>query len=130
MRWAGIVVALLAIVAALNSYQTSSAYARQFPDAYGVARAEARFAPVLARIPANARLGYVTDLDRSHKAFASSILAAQYALAPRLLVTTPAEWAVGNFAQPGDFQAAGARAGYDLDTDFGNGIVLYRKKGR
>jgi len=129
MRWIGVAVVILAIFAALNAYQVSSTYAREFPDAFGVARAEARFAPVIARIPANARLGYITDLDRSHKAFASSILAVQYALAPRLLTEASAEWAVGNFAQPGDFQAAGARAGYILDTDFGNGVVLYRRKG-
>lgn len=127
-------IAALAVLGAMNSWRVSADYARNLPDAYGVANAQARLAPILERIPAQARLGYLTDLDRSQKAFAPSILAAQYALAPRLLIDAraadPPEWAVGNFAQPGDFQALGAGAGYELDRDYGNGVVLYRRKAR
>src|SRR5262245_36237460 len=79
-------VAVLAVFGALNSYQVSARYSAQYPDAYGAGRAQIRFAPVLERVPANARIGYMTDLDPSQDAYSSAFLAAQYALAPRQLV--------------------------------------------
>jgi O-glycosyl hydrolase len=120
-------VAVLAVFAAMNSYQVSARYAEQFPDAYGAGRAQLRFAPLLARLPVTAQLGYLTDLDPSSNAYAAAFLAAQYALAPRQLImlapgATP-EWAVGNFSKPQDY----ARAGYQIVADYGNGVVLYRR---
>jgi hypothetical protein len=116
----------------MNSYQTSSAYAKQYPDAYGAARAEVRFASVAAQIPANGVLGYVTDLDPAGTAFAPAFLAVQYALAPRQVVivqdANKPEWAVGNFSKPVDYSAAGALAGYDVARDEGNGVILFRRK--
>jgi hypothetical protein len=131
VRGTCLAVAVVAVFGAMNSYQTSVRNARQYPDAYGAGRAQVRFAPLVARVPASARLGYLTDLDRSSDAYAAGFLAAQYALAPRQLVASEApEWAVGNFSQPQDFAAAGAALGYELSADLGNGVALYRRKGR
>jgi len=117
---------------AFNSYQVSKGYSAQFPDAYGGGAAQVRFAPLIARVPENAELGYITDLDPSQPAYAPAFLAAQYAVAPRLLVTIDAktrpEWAAGNFSKPQDFAQAGAARGYEIEADLGNGVVLFRRK--
>ncbi len=126
------VVAVLAISGALNSYQTSVEYARQFPDAYGGERAKDRFRAVLEKIPEAAELGYFSDIDPNNAASASAFLAAQYAAAPRLVMFVDEknrpELAVGNFSRAGDFVAAGESRGYGFVTDFGNGVVFYRRK--
>jgi hypothetical protein len=128
------VVAVVAVYGALNSYQVSAEYARQFPDAYGGDRARIRFAPLESKVPANAELGYFTDLNPSQSAYTPAFLAAQYAVAPRILTfldakTTP-EWAVGNFSKPQDYASAGDAHGYTLVADLGNGVVLFRRKDR
>jgi hypothetical protein len=125
-------VAALAVMGAFNSYQVSKGYSAQYPDAYGGASAEARFAPLLARVPPDGVLGYFTDLQPSQAAFAPAFLAAQYAAAPRQLLIVDAqtqpEWAVGNFAKPQDLAQAGEAHGYTLAADLGNGVVLFHRK--
>jgi hypothetical protein len=127
-----LVVAVLAVFGELDSYRAVSAYNRQFPDAYGAGRAQIRFEPVLSRFPISAELGYITDLTPSG-AYSAAFLAAQYALAPRQLVMlgprTRPEWVLGNFTKPLDFAAAGAAQGYELSSDLGNGVVLFRRRG-
>jgi hypothetical protein len=124
-------VAVLSVLGALDSYQISSALAEGRPDPYGVVSAETRFAPVTQITPPAAVLTYISDLpmnDAGNAAF----LAAQHALAPRLLVLPgagkPAELAVGNFTRAGNFAVAGANLGYEVVQDFGNGAVLYRRR--
>ncbi len=129
---ASLTLGVLGAWGALNSYQVSASYAEQFPDAYGGEHAQARFAPLAARVPASAELGYFTDLDAAQLAYESAFLAAQYALAPRVLVfldgRSPPEWAVGNFSKPADFAAAGEARGYSMIADLGNGVILFRRK--
>src|SRR5580692_11468910 len=126
-----IVVAILAVFGARNSYQTSNDYSAQYPDQYGGAKAEVRFAPLLARVPGNAEVGYFTDLDPAQALAGGVFLAAQYAVAPRLLINVDAqnkpEWAVGNFSKPQDYAAAGEAKGYSLVEDLGSGVVLFRR---
>lgn len=125
-------VAVLAVAGAFTSYQVSAAYAGQYPDAYGGGRALIRFAPLEGRVPANVELGYFTDLDGSQPAFAPAFLAAQYAVAPRVLVFLDGqehpEWAVGNFSRPQDFAESGAARGYAMVADLDNGVVLFHRK--
>lgn len=114
----------------MNSYQISAQDAQQFPDRYGVVAAEQRFASALELLPANAVIGYISDLPLSETAGSTAFVAAQYVVAPRSLVLAsaqPTEWAVGNFAHPEDFAAIGAQAGFTLVRDFGNGVVVYRR---
>ena len=127
--------AALGVAGAFNSYQTSIAYAKQFPDAYGGSAGEERFAAFIARVPASADVGYFTDLDPSRGAYTPAFLSAQLALVPRVLKFVNGtgggdrpEWALGNFTMPGDFAAAGNARGYDLVADLGNGVVLFRRK--
>jgi hypothetical protein len=53
-----------------------------------------------------------------------------YALAPRLVTRSADshEWVVGNFSHPLDYVAAGAAHRLELVKDFGNGIVLFRRR--
>jgi len=125
-------VGVLSVFGALNSYQVSTGYAAQFPDAYGGGVAQLRFAPLNARVPATAELGYFTDIDPTLPAYSAAFLAAQYAVAPRVLLfvdaQTQPEWAAGNFTKPMDFAAAGDAKGYTLTADLGNGVVLFHRK--
>ena len=127
-----VTVAVLGAGGALNSYQVSARYAEQLPDAYGGEHAQTRFAPLADRVPASAVLAYFTDLDPGQPAYDSAFLAAQYALAPRVLVflhgQPPPEWAVGNFSKPADFAAAGEARGYAMIADLGQGVILFRLK--
>ncbi|MBZ5727799.1 MAG: hypothetical protein LAP87_22745 [Acidobacteriia bacterium] len=124
-------VAILAVLASLNSYQGSADERRQARDRYGVESALLRLAAASRRLPPAGAVGYLSDLQLSDQAGTPAFLAAQYVLAPHLLVPVDAhastEWAVGNFSRPVDFAAVGARAGYTMVTDMGNGVVLYRK---
>jgi hypothetical protein len=128
-------VAILAVYGAMNSYQLSARYAQRYPDAYGAGSAQVRFAPLVDKVPPATVLGYFTDVAPSD-AFNAAFLAAQHAVAPRLLVLLNAqdkqagpEWAVGNFSKPQDFAALGKAYGYNMQADLGNGIVLFRKAG-
>jgi hypothetical protein len=128
-------VAAVSVFSGLNSLQVAMNYARQFPDVYGVARAEDRFAGLTQQAPkAAAELGYITDLDRSGTAYEAALMAARYALAPRRLTPVVAgagahpEWAAGNFSRPQDFAAAGGALGYGVSADLGNGVVLFRRR--
>jgi hypothetical protein len=124
-------VAVLGAAGALNSYQVSARYAEQLPDAYGGEHAQTRFAQLIERVPASAVLAYFTDLDPG-PAYDSAFLAAQYAVAPRVLVflhgQPPPEWAAGNFSKPADFAAAGEAKGYAMIADLGQGVILFRRK--
>lgn len=119
--------ALLAPLGALQSYRVAKELAAASDDPYGVARAVERLSPLRDRLPDSARVVYFTDVPVNTEAGTAAFLAAQYALAPCLLVdagaTPQPEWAVGNFSKPQDY----SRPGYALVADFGNGAILYRR---
>jgi hypothetical protein len=127
-----LVVAALSIFTVLDSIQATKTWAQEYPDTYGAARGDIRFAPLLARVATDAKLGYITDLETTNEAYSATFLAAQYAIAPRQLLTinpqARPEWALGNFTKPIDFASAGAAQGYDISMDFGNGVILFRRK--
>jgi hypothetical protein len=125
-----IAVAIAALLASADSLQLAS---QLQPDPWGVQSAALRFAGAATRLPAFDEIGYISDLPVDGKDGTPAFLAAQYALAPRLLtpvgrsaLVRPRQ-AVGNFSQPTDYAAAGAKAGYAVEADLGNGVVLYRK---
>lgn len=124
-------VSLLSVVAAFQSYSIAQGLRRQGTDPYGLERTATRMAPVLTRVPANAVVGYLSDLPPEHAAATPAFLTAQYVLAPRQLMPLAnrldAEWVVGNFNQPADYAAAGRPHGLAVAEDLGNGVVLYRR---
>jgi hypothetical protein len=122
-----IVVAIAAVLASADSLQLAS---QLQPDPFGVESATQRFAGVAARLPPSGSVGYISDLPVLGQDGMTAFLAAQYALAPRLLAPverSSPQQAVGNFSRPTDYAKAGAKAGYALEADLGNGIVLYMK---
>lgn len=127
------IVAALAVFATLNSYSISKAVSAQYPDAYGIARAEPRFAAALPALPPAPVLGYISDLRTDDNAGQAAFLAAQYSVAPRALAPAAqshTEWVIGNFSRAVDFAAIGAQSGLTMVHDFGSGIILYRRTGR
>jgi hypothetical protein len=122
-----IIVAVASVLAAANSLQLSS---QLQPDPWSIEIAVERFSGATTRLPAHSAVGYISDLPVTDTAGTLAFLSAQYALAPRFLdplMRTSPEQAVGNFSVPTDYRAAGAKAGYTLESDLGNGVVLYRK---
>jgi len=122
-----IVVAILAVIAAMRSYDFSS---QQPADPYRVSAGQARFAPALELLPASGVIGYMSDLPLGENAGTVAYMAAQYSVAPRAILPierAQAEWALGNFARPGNFAERGAQAGYRIVRDLGNGVVIYRR---
>jgi hypothetical protein len=122
-----IVVAIAAVLASADSRQLAS---QLQPDPFGVESAMQRFAGAAERLPPSGSVGYISDLPVLGQDGMTAFLAAQYALAPRLLAPverSSPQQAVGNFSRPTDYAKVGAKAGYALEADLGNGIVLYTK---
>jgi hypothetical protein len=121
------IVSVLAIAAALQSYNLS---AQQAPDPYKVTAGQARFAAALEILPASGVIGYLSDMQVGGANGAIAYMSAQYAMAPRAIVPAEKshpEWALGNFARPGNFAERGAQTGYRIVRDLGNGVVIYRR---
>ena len=124
---AALAVALLAVFAATKSYDLSS---QQASDPYGITAGQTRFAAALEILPATGVIGYLTDMPVAENVGSIAFMAAQYSAAPRAIVPiekSQAEWALGNFAHPGNFAERGAQAGYRIVRDLGNGVVVYRR---
>jgi hypothetical protein len=121
------IVAIGAVFGSLQSMQLSS---QLQADPWGVASAEKRFAPLLPNLPLRESVGYISDLGLNQQSGSTAFLAAQYVLAPRLLVPAGRqqnpEFAVGNFSQPQNYAQFGRNSGYMPVEDFGNGVILYR----
>jgi hypothetical protein len=124
-------VALLAVLAALNSYSKASKLAASSPILMVRRRHRLDLRRPYRRFPKDAPLGYISDLALDQKAGVTAFLAAQYALAPHAVAPVDpsalTEWAVGNFALPGDYPAAGARLGYSVVADLGRGVLIFRR---
>jgi hypothetical protein len=94
--------------------------------------ARSRLDAVLAAMPADAAIGYISDLSPAEHTGGMALHAVQYALAPRLIADLAqypaAEWVIGYFHRPADFAALGSARGLDVVRDFGNGVVVYRRR--
>jgi hypothetical protein len=121
-------VAILAFAASFSSYEISTQLAA---DPFRISATQTRFADALNLLPPAATIAYLTDMPVTGNAGTVAYMTARYAVAPRALVPAgklPAEWAIGNFAHPADFVAIGAQSGFALVRDFGNGVVVYRRR--
>jgi hypothetical protein len=111
----------------------ASAIGRPAPDE--ISTYERRFQEVRAALPAQGVAGYLGRTDTAGRTpaerEASSLLdfkhylLAQYALAPLVLIeSTEPDYVIGNFdpARP-----ASTPAGFRIERDFGNGLVLFRR---
>jgi hypothetical protein len=103
---------------------------------YGVDWTIDRMANARGLLPPGERVVYLSDVGPGGSTAGTlAFLTTQYALAPRLLVlpgrSRAAERAIGNFsARSVDPRAFGEAAGYDMVRDCGQGVAVYRRKGR
>lgn len=131
VRWAFLAALVLSLSGAIVNLKNETAAQASMRDPYLVNMQPVRLAGILESVPANAVMGYVTDLEAGSTAAQASFNGVRYALAPRLLVPGAGhEWVLGNYSRPADFAAAGRALGLELVRDFGNGAVLYRRLGR
>ncbi len=118
---------------ALDYAQFLSEYSRSAGQ-FQMAAQEARFSGALAALPAGGVVGYVSDVPSSDPQAQAMFGAAQYALAPRIVVPLKsggkADWVVGSFARPEEAPRVAAERGLGIVSDYGNGVVLFRKEPR
>jgi hypothetical protein len=111
----------------------TSTTGRSAPDE--ISTYERRFQEVRAALPARGVVGYLGRTDSAGRTpaerEASSLLdfkhylLAQYALAPVVLIeSTEPDFVVGNFDSE---TARSTPAGFRIERDFGNGLVLFRR---
>jgi hypothetical protein len=89
-----------------------------------------RFREVIAMVPPEAVVGYVSDLPDSTQRGQVAFYGARYALAPRLVILheTPQkqDWILGNFSKPVDLAQIEKENRLNLVQDLGSGVVIFR----
>ena len=127
------IVALVAVSGSLQQFGRAQAAAAA-GDPYQVTSQLERLRPALNRLPPSGVVGYFAAGTVSETVDQAMYFAAQYAVAPRLLVQNPVngepEWWIGNFTQPVDYASVGASRGLTLVEDVGQGIVLFRRSSK
>jgi hypothetical protein len=125
-------VVLLSLFTAFQSYRSADAYARAYQDPYMIHAQPERLREAVRYLPDKAVIGYLSDLPFDGVPGQSAHFGIMYALAPRLVTRSADshEWVVGNFSHPLDYAAAGRQHQLELVKDFGNGIVLFRRRAR
>ena len=123
-------VVLLCIFTAFQSYRTAEADAQAYRDPYMVNAQPERLRGAISYLPEHAEVGYLSDLSFEATNGSVAHFGIMYALAPRLVTRSADrhEWVVGNFSHPLDYAAAGAAHRLEVVKDFGNGIVLFRRR--
>ena len=128
----GIVVAL-AVAGALNFYCTiDEKNFFHIPSINDILNAgPKRFRGVIAMLPAEAVVGYISDIPNSSPESNLWILGARYALAPRLIVrhtnAQKEDWVLGNFFKPMDLVQIERENHLKLVRDFGSGVLVFRR---
>ena len=111
----------------------ASATGRSAPDE--ISTYERRFQEVRVALPARGVVGYLGRTDPAGRTPAEReatslldfkrYLLAQYALAPVVLIeSTEPDFVIGNFDRG---KAPSTPAGFGIQRDFGNGLVLFRR---
>ena len=112
-------------------YDFESAYQQQFHDPYSIASQEQGLAGVIEAVPPDATLGYLTDAAPGSVASITMFDAAQYVLVPRILEQgTKPDRVLGYYNHPHDFASIAREHGLELERDFGNGTLLFRRQAR
>ena len=132
---AGVVaVCVLSCVAGFEAYIDTADYHAAQKDTFIVGQTFWRFAGAIPLLPRGEMVGYLTDLEPGSVQNTTAFLAAQYALAPNLLVSldprVKVNWVVGNYSQETDAQQTAKIFGMQVAKDFGNGVVVFRKGAR
>ena len=129
------VVASLALASAVNYYRTVGEKNRAYQDPWMTSmigiQAE-RLREVIAMVPAEAVVGYISDSPLDQGRDAARFAGARYALAPRLVVPHDSaqkqDWVLGNFSKPVDVVRIQRENRVKLVKDFGSGVMVFRSK--
>jgi hypothetical protein len=123
--------AVLALIGAFQSYGLLADFSRQNQDPYRIEAQQERFAGVAAMLPADAVVGYISDLPYANSEGSANFFGVQYALAPRLLVEESERhkqrWVVGNFWKKPNLAEIEETYHLRLVRDFGAGARLFRR---
>jgi hypothetical protein len=140
----GMVVALT-VAGALNYYHSIDERNRAYQDPWAthmIGVGPERFRGVVAMVPPEAVVGYVSDLpdflnlpdlfsERSRRGAVWSA-EAWYALAPRLVIPHESrqkqDWILGNFSKPVDLPQVERENRMTVVRDFGSGVMLFRSR--
>ncbi len=126
-------VAALALAGALDYSQFLLEYSRS-ADQLQIGPQETRFREALAALPEGGTEGYVSDVPSSDPQGQVMLGAAQYALAPRILVPLKrlgkGGWVVGSFTRPDEASEVAAESGLTIVSDYGDGVAVFRREAR
>lgn len=126
-------VAVLGAYNALIQFGVTDQFTSRYPDPYHVMELQARLSRVLERVPPQEFVGYFSDVPFTEPAGQAAFNAAQYALAPRIVVKEDSEPArqakfwIGVFQKQEDFIARGRERGLQFEQDLGGFVILYRR---
>jgi hypothetical protein len=134
------VVAALSLASSINYYHTVDRRNRYNQDpvqTYMIGVEEQRFRDVIAMVPPDSVVGYITDAPARHDAHWPTngeflLAAVRYALAPRLVIPYEAakkpDWVVGQFSKPVDLEQIESTNRLKLIKDLGWGVVVFRRE--
>jgi hypothetical protein len=130
-RAAVCIVVGLALANAVNYYRTVDKKYRDSQDpatAYIIGIGPKRFRKVIAMVPPEAVLGYISDLPEKG-AGAVWFAGARHTLAPRLLIPhqnpQKQDWILGNFSKSVDLHHIERQNQLELVQDFGSGVAVF-----
>jgi len=125
-------VALFALLAVLDFWSSTLRFNREYPDLYGIGQHERRLAEVSGELPADAVVGYVSDVSFETLDGQTAFFAVQYALAPRAVVMHNSEYVenlvLGYYSRQTDARVEAAKIGAEVGRNFGNGVVLFERE--
>jgi hypothetical protein len=127
---AAVCIVVLALAGAVNYYRTVDKKKDQDPSTtYIIGIGPKRFREVIAMVPPEAVLGYISDLPEEG-AGAVRFAGARYALAPRLLIPhqdlQKQDWILGDFSKSVDLHQIETQNQLQLVRDFGSGVAVFR----
>jgi len=123
-------VVLFSLYTAFQRYRSADEQDSAFQDPYMIQAQPERLREASRYLPDKAVIGYLSDLPLDAVSGQAARFGIMYALAPRLVTVSAdsQDWVVGNFSHPLDYAAVGGAHQLDLVRDFGNGIVLFRRR--
>ena len=128
---AGLVFGLLG---SLIFYQIATADSRVNSDSFQVGFQHVRLRQLVAELPPESIVGYVSDLPVGGAEDLALFLGARYVLAPRLLVRADSsakpEWVLGNFYRNVDPAPYAAGRHLRVAKIYGPGVVLFQRESR
>lgn len=121
------VASLLCLWGAVEAWQWENGYQSHTRDPFALRAQEDRMVAINAALPANAVVGYTSDIEAGSNADGAAFNSVRYFLAPRMLVrgTKPA-YVLGLFTKPGNVTRVASANGLNVVLPFNNGVVLYQ----